>query len=181
MLEIVFSRSAYGALQYLNIDPADLYCFDLELSRGYLDQKNYPDLAELRMRIQNGDTPRLWYSQDPDEMAGLWWLMAKLYDFLEVTFQGMPLPSYFEKPDGTVIIWENWGEVAPEEWLLFLPQENSIPRNFKLGCALEWQELERENTPLRAVVSGRLVSVAEDFYDRVLNPYGIPANHRKRR
>ncbi|MBQ5708696.1 MAG: hypothetical protein IIV62_01915 [Anaerotignum sp.] len=61
------------------------------------------------------------------------------------------------------------------------PFENPLPRNFKRGCALEWQGLEQENAPLRTVISGRLVSVSENFYDHVLNPYGIPANHRKRR
>ena len=33
---------------------------------------------------------------------------------------------------------------------------------------MRWEALRRENAPLRAVISGRVVSVEADFYDRFL-------------
>lgn len=31
--------------------------------------------------------------------------------------------------------------------------------------ALEWTDLVNENSPLRAVINGKLIGVPEDFYD----------------
>lgn len=181
MIEIVFGKTAIHSLRRAGKNEKDIYCFDIDLSVGNLMEKAYPDLTELRTRAENGEPLRVWYSQDPDEMCGFWWLMSELEDLEDIQIHGIELPSYYERPDDVVIIWDKWEEVAPEEWPLFLSKENLLPRNFRRGCALEWQELVWEDAPLRAVVNGKLVSASEKLYDCFLRKDVEPAQHRKRR
>ncbi len=181
MIEIVFGKTAIHSLRRAEKNEKDIYCFDIDLSVGNLMEKAYPDLTELRTKAENGEPLRVWYSQDPDEMCGFWWLMSELEDLEDIQIHGIELPSYYERPDDVVIIWDKWEEVAPEEWPLFLSKENLLPRNFRRGCALEWQELVWEDAPLRAVVNGKLVSASEKLYDCFLRKDVEPAQHRKRR
>ena len=168
MVEIVFGKTAIHSLRRAGKREEDIYCFDMELSVGNLMEKAFPDLTELRMRAENGEPLRVWYSQAPDEMCGFDWLMSQLEDLEEIELHGIRLPSYYECTNGDVILWKSWEEVAPEEWSPFLAEKNPIPRNFRRGCAWEWQELAEENAPLRAVVNGRPVSVPVQFYDHFL-------------
>lgn len=180
MMEIVFGRTAKSSLQYAGKCPADIFCFDLELSIGKLSEKKLPDLAELRARAKNAEALRVWYSQDPDEMCGFYWLMEKLEDLEDIEIHGIPLPAYWEHPDGIVICWDKWEEVSASEWKPFLQKENLLPRNFRKGCAWEWQEMEKENAPLRAVINGKLCSASEHLYASFLRRNAEPSQHRKR-
>lgn len=180
MIEIVFGYGTGGLLHYAGIPEEDIYCFDLDLSVGHLMEKEYPDLSELRMRAERGEPLRVWYSQDPDEMAGFWWLMSELEYLEDIEIHGIELPSYYEQPDGTVIIWDKWGEVSPEEWALFLAETKPVPRNYRRGCAMEWQQLVWEDAPLRAMVNGKLVSASEKLYEQFLRIDVEPAAHRKK-
>ena len=114
-------------------------------------------------------------------MPGFFWLMYELEDLEEIQIHGITLPPYFECANGDVIVWEKWEEVAPEEWSLFLSCENPIPRNYRRGCALEWQQMLWENTPFRAMVNGKLVSASETLYDCFLRKDIAPAAYRNRR
>lgn len=104
--------------------------------------------------------------------------MSELEDLENIQVHGIELPSYFECPNGDVIVWEKWGEVAPEEWILFLSQENPLPRNYRRGCALEWQQMLWENAPFRVTVNGKLVSASETVYDCFLRKDVKPAAYR---
>lgn len=181
MIEVVFGRGTGSMMESAGVSEKNIYCYNLSLSVRDLMGKNYPDLTVLRMRAENGEPLRVWYSQDPDEMAGFWWPMSELEDLEDIQIHGIELPSYYECTNGDVIIWEKWCEVSPEEWPLFLSKGNLLPRNYRRGCALEWQELVWEDAPLRAVVNGKLVSASEKLYDCFLRKDVEPAQHRKRR
>lgn len=58
-----------------------------------------------------------------------------------------------------------WGEVAPEEWHRYLALQKPVLPVFEKGCATHWQELQRENAPLRATLNGQLISAPETLYD----------------
>ncbi|MCI8566904.1 MAG: hypothetical protein HFI39_11410, partial [Lachnospiraceae bacterium] len=47
----------------------------------------------------------------------------------------------------------------------YLQMYREIPENVRRANAIEWSKLREQNSPLRAVVNGRLQSVGEDFYD----------------
>lgn len=117
MMEIVFGKTAMRSLQYAGKKEEDIYCFDLALSVGDLIQKEYPDLTELRTKAENGEPLRVWYSQALDEMCGFYRLMSQLEDLEEIELHGIQLPSYYERPDGVIIIWKSWAEVSSEEWI----------------------------------------------------------------
>ena len=78
--------------------------------------------------------------------------------------------------DNTVQTCLNWGGLSPGDWAANMPLEREIPENVRRAIAMEWSQLREENSPLRAVVNGRLHSVGEDFYDpfiRAQIPDGI--------
>lgn len=169
MMEVVFGRSAYGTMKYMGIDSADIYYFDLGLSMGDLAEKEYPDLTELRTRVEHGEELRIWHSQkSPEESCGFCWLMAELKECETAVLYVSELPSYFELPKGYTMTCSDWGGVEPELWKPFLQQKTPLLRAHAVGAAMQWWELEGENAPLRAVVNGSLVSIPADFYDHFI-------------
>lgn len=115
------------------------------------------------------DGMRVWYSNGPDELCGLYWLMDRLDG---LGYQGeiflVKLPQWEEREDGTVVQMAGWGEVGPGEWEKYLPLQRRLSPALRRCFSLRWRELQEENAPLRAVVNGRLVSVPENFYDSFL-------------
>lgn len=65
----------------------------------------------------------------------------------------------------SIISYRNWGEVSPEEFAGFLSHERMLTKEEERKYALLWIGLIEDNSPLRAVINGRVTSVPEDFYD----------------
>lgn len=78
------------------------------------------------------------------------------------------MPDYIIGPTGIVISYSHWGEVRPDEFELFLSFEKKLKTVEKELYAKRWQELVIENSPLRAIVNGILLSVPEIFYDHLV-------------
>ena len=74
------------------------------------------------------------------------------------------MPEYQVRQD-VLISYQNWGEVASEEFSSFLSYEKTVSIDERQYYAIAWSKLREENSPLRAVVNGRLLSVPESFYD----------------
>ena len=169
MIEIVFGKIACGTMKYIGIDPTDLYCFSFGLSMGDLTEKEYPDISELKTRVEHGESLRLWFSRkSPEESCGFHWLMAELQEIENAEIFAVSLPDYFELPDNCTMTCSNWGEVEPELWKPLLEQKIILPAGQRVYAAMRWQELAQENAPLRAVINGSLVSVPADFYDHFI-------------
>ncbi len=165
MLEIVFGKTAARSLQYAGVPAESILCFDQNLSMRDLTQKELPEFSKEVIQLPRRGSLRVWYSQNPDELCGFYWLAEQLERIEIPELHGIELPPYFALPDGTVVTWNSWNEMDPETWKTFLHQKNPIPRNYRRNCAMLWRELTIENAPLRAVVNGSLVSVPLDFYD----------------
>ena len=60
------------------------------------------------------------------------------------------------------------GEMEPWLWGRLAETGRRLPAGYLRGLAGAWQDLQKENAPLRAVVNGRLVSLPEDGYDPFL-------------
>lgn len=123
-------------------------------------------LDDVAARSAAGETVRVWYSQQSDELCGAYFLMERL----QSTGSAGPvslveLPQWEERPDGTMVHRLGWGEVSPGEWgrlaaAAYTP--SPVQLRFFANC---WRQLRWENAPLRAVVNGQLMGVPADFYD----------------
>lgn len=125
--------------------------------------RNFEVLTE---RIAQGEMPRIWYSEQPEEMCGLCWFLTQLKSRVKTLppMQAIKLPNLVRKGD-VMVRYLGWGGVAPEEFHGFLSLSEEVTPAFATAAQMRWRELQERNTPLRAVVNGTLRSVLENFYD----------------
>lgn len=125
------------------------------------------DLQTIYDRAAAGEDIRIWYSDQPDELCGVYWFMAQLNQIKERCGQVylVELPKWESDEKGNVIRKTSWGEVGPEEWHGYLQLQKVAPPKFCQSFASHWQTLQKENAPLRAVLNGQLVSMSENTYD----------------
>ncbi len=125
------------------------------------------NLTTIQERTSTGEPLRIWYSNQPDEMCGLYWFVGQLNQWNvhseQVSIVKLPELEFDEK--GNVVQKIGWGEVRPGEWHRYLALERPALPKFMQSCASHWQELQGENAPLRAILNGQLVSVSENLYD----------------
>lgn len=142
---------------------------DLTFAPGLL-QAATTTLAEICNRISSGEAVRIWYSDHPDELCGLYWFMSQLN---RLNLQNnqiflVKLPTWEITEDGNLVAFSGWGEVNPGQWHRYLTLQTEVPLSFCSGCAAQWQRLQAENAPLRAVLNGQLVSMPETLYDEFI-------------
>lgn len=124
-------------------------------------------LQRVGKRIAAGEAVRIWYSEQPDERCGLYWMAEQLERLgqRKGPVCMVKLPRCERRRDGVIVTRSGWNEVAPQEWGRYVPLQRSCPPEALRACALRWRELQRENAPLRVCLNGRLVSAGADFYD----------------
>lgn len=124
-------------------------------------------LKTVRERAEAGEALRIWYSNQPDEMCGLYWFMGQL-DQWKVHGGNVlivRLPDWETDKKENIVRKNSWSEVAPEEWHRYLALQKPVLPVFIQSCASHWQELQAENASLRAMLNGQLVSTSEKLYD----------------
>lgn len=128
--------------------------------------KTQDDLASVLQRCASGEAIRIWYSHNPDEMCGMYWLMSKLRPLNpRGTVYLVRLPEWECKEKNTICMHNGWGEMGPGEWGRYQKlQQEAQPAVFSL-CAAKWNQLRRENAPLRIFLNGQLQSAPEAVYD----------------
>ena len=129
------------------------------------------DLEQVVQRLREGEPVRIWYSDNPDEACGMLWFLWKIHRLgvscKEITAVKLPEWVYDDSTD-TLIQMQAWGEVGDGLWGRLKENGRVLPQRFCEAGAMRWEELRRENAPLRAVINGRVVSAGEDLYDRYL-------------
>ena len=130
-------------------------------------QAVHRNLDALQLRASAGEAMRVWYSNQPDDLCGLYWLMEqlRLWKAQDGELYLIKLPEWETAGKNTIEHKSSWGDVAPEEWRKYLDLQISAPPVFRMSCATIWRELQSENAPLRALLNGQLVSVPESIYD----------------
>ncbi len=124
------------------------------------------NLETISKRSAEGEPMRIWYSDQPDELCGMYWMMAQIAKMdVGGSIYVVKLPDWEEGKSGTVIQRVGWGEVSAEEWGKFVSLQREISKTFIIASAARWRVLQEENTPLRGVLNGRLVSLPEHIYD----------------
>jgi len=178
----------------LNSRPGDVYCFELMLSVGEISEELLGDqrrrvLEQLRpdgspeetleksrrsleavlSRCAAGEALRIWYSHNPEELCGMYWLMAQLRRLdHRGTVYLVKLPQWEYRGDGEIVSHTGWGEISPGRWGHYQSlQQEAKPPLFAM-CAHKWALLRQENAPLRACLNGQLQSFPADIYDSFL-------------
>lgn len=121
------------------------------------------EIFRLKKFLEDGEKIRIWYSDAPYSRCGFYSL-CRLLERYDNEINVVKLPEYVVR-ENSIIFYKNWGEVAAEEFAAFLPYERKFSKEEVRMYAILWSKLVEENSPLRAVVNGRVISVPEDFYD----------------
>lgn len=133
-------------------------------------QRVNKDLKTVQKRVAAGEPLRIWYSDQPDELCGLYWFMGQL-DQWKVHCEQVSivkLPDWETDEKGNIVRKSGCGEVAPEEWYRYFALQKPMLSAFRQSCASHWQKLQEENAPLRAKLNGQLVSMTEKLYDEFI-------------
>lgn len=121
------------------------------------------ELHRLKNFLNDGEAVRIWYSDAPYSRCGLYSLCRTLKGY-ENEIAVVKLPEYVIRGKN-IISYHSWNEVSAEEFGEFLSYEKPLSGEEIRMYAMLWDTLAEENSPLRAVVGGRVLSVLEDFYD----------------
>lgn len=89
--------------------------FRQELTEGI--RRNIREYRRLMEFMENGEPVRIWYSQTPYSLCGLYWLCSRM-DGQEQEVYAVEMPPYTECSDGVIITHHSWGNVEAE---------NSVP------------------------------------------------------
>ena len=124
--------------------------------------QNYADsfmqMQRLKIYLEAGESIRIWYSNAPYSRCGLYHLCNILHCYENEI-------HLVELHGKTIVFYRNWGEVAAEEFAGFLSGERILSKEEIQMYAFLWNELVEENSPLRAMVNGKMMGVPENFYD----------------
>jgi hypothetical protein len=126
--------------------------------------KSSKNLRAVKERINSGEDIRIWYSNQPDELCGLCWFITQIQDHKGRLFI-IKLPGWELQHQGLITHTQGWGEIHPGAWHKFVKLQKEASSLFCRTCVSLWKNLSNENSPLRAVVNGNLVSIPETFYD----------------
>ena len=170
---------------YLKEETENLYCRkfpDEFLDRwtyyeGYNDDDDDPDewcvetanrksYERLKTAIDNGEDIRIWYGDCPGDICAFYYICSVLCNGRGNVFE-MKCPCSAECETGYYFIG-NWALISPENLSKYIVETKKIQQEEILLCADWWKKLEAENAPMRAVISGRPISVDEDFYDEFI-------------
>lgn len=121
------------------------------------------ELFRLKQFLDNGEMVRIWYSDAPYSACGFYHL-CRILDKYENEVRVVKMPEYVIQ-EKSITVYQNWGEVAAEEFAGFLSYEKKLSKEEVQMYASLWGDLIGDNSPLRAVINGKILGVPEDFYD----------------
>ena len=113
--------------------------------------------------IGQGEPVRIWYSDSPYSRCGFYFLCGWLKP-RQADVRVVKLPEYVQRAN-VIRRYQNWGEIGPEEFAGFLSGERRLSHEEQSMYANAWSRLVEDNSPLRAVINGKMTGVPEDFYD----------------
>lgn len=125
------------------------------------------DLEKLKARAAAGDAIRIWADDLPSSACGLLFAADILQHFnTPVTL--VPLPKEYTMGDDAVVQPIGWGDITPELYGVFAKDAVPVSASQLKEMAARWQQLVRENAPLRVVENGHVISAPIDYYDAAI-------------
>lgn len=78
------------------------------------------------------------------------------------------LPQKITREDNCIVEYRGWGEVEPQLFGTFLDREIVLTQNNIKDLADKWQLLKDENSLLRVVKNGSVISADISYYDDLI-------------
>lgn len=132
------------------------------------------EYLRLKNALKNGEPVRLWLSDAAFAKCGLLWLSGLLERYNAEVY-AVELSRFNEQnasqAESSFVTYKSWGECSPQDIVKALPLSRRVSSLELSGNGLKWYSLVRENSPLRAVISGEVVSVPVNFYDFLIWRY----------
>ena len=117
-------------------------------------------------RVRSAREPvRIWTSRNPDEFCGFCHILTELPKDADIRVVELPEYEVFGKEIRT---YSDWGEIDPYELGRFQRLERPLSTTERRYFSMLWRTMQQENSPLRAMVNGQLLSVGADFYDGII-------------
>lgn len=127
--------------------------------------KNSQNWAMIKSHLQDGGGLRIWYSDAPHSLCGLFHLCTLLRNYPNDYFV-VAAPKFTGGERGCLA--PGWGSFSQDSLSSFIESQRRLERQEIILYAEHWDKLVIEDSPLRASLSGFPVSVEEDFYDRFI-------------
>lgn len=132
------------------------------------------EYQRLKTALKEGEPVRLWVSELPYMKCGMLWLSGLLSRY-NAEVCTVELRQYDRqnaaRAEKSFVIHSGWGECEPQDFANALPLSRRLTPLELRANAMRWDTLVRENTPLRTVISGNVVSVPVNFYDFLIWRY----------
>lgn len=125
------------------------------------------DIQRLRDYADQGETIRIWYSDAPYSVCGFHHVCSILRTTKAKVF-AIKLPPVVQLESNELQVLTTWGGLRAEDLFTFTSLEKELSSYEIEYFASVWDKLKVENSHLRALVNGRLISVPEDFYDGLI-------------
>lgn len=125
------------------------------------------DMRKLLTAAKQGVPIRIWKSNAPFSACAFSFVCDVLRN-IDCKISVVSLPKHIAMPNNTIVSYSSWGAIASGQFYSFLTYEKELSTMEKIMQADLWQDLRQENSPLRAIVNGQLISVPEDFYDHII-------------
>ena len=191
LVEEEYRKKRENAIQ-VEGTPWDVACFPLNLSMGdilgpfsdaraeYLQSTvmiGGPDFSRIGAelmetarksleRVRSAREPvRIWTSRNPDEFCGFCHILTELPKDADIRVVELPEYGVFGKEIRT---YSGWCEIDPYELGRLQRLERPLSTTERRYFSMLWRTIQKENSPLRAMVNGQLLSVGADFYDGII-------------
>ena len=129
-------------------------------------EKSLREWERLIDRVRKKEPVRIWYSDAPHSLCGMFHVCTLLKDYDSQVFS-LCAPKSTPGED-TWYLGGTWGAHSSESLTESITAARLMEKGEIRAYAEHWSMLEQENAPLRAVISGIPASVPEDFYDGFL-------------
>jgi len=130
-------------------------------------ERQRAELNKLITHANAGESIRIWRSNAPYSACGCLFVCDVLREY-DCDIKVVTLPDHRLTSENTITTYSDWNEIYPGELSSFTENQHKLEEMEKRMNSSLWKELMLENSPLRAVVNGRLISVPEDFYDHLI-------------
>lgn len=128
------------------------------------------DIEKIEKMVKDGHEVRIWYSEQAKELCAFCWMLS-LLDFWGVENKKIlyvKLPQSILFDNGEYETFSNSGMFDSEHLTKLVFGQRYLTESFKEYHIRQWNKAQEENSRMRIVLNGQIVSVNEDFYDSII-------------